>query len=125
MAGRDSHRYEPGQQREKRLAPSQSTSDEANQRGYFLPRGLTCASAEAATDFVRWEDRPSRSIADALRATGRDVCFTFEPFAMSLLTSCRAVLGHAVCRCVLVSVHASPGGILAVSPSHLGPSISS
>lgn len=47
-------------------------------RGY-LPffEGRVCVRADAATDFVLAEERPSRSAVDALRATDREVCFEF------------------------------------------------
>lgn len=53
-------------------------ADEPTSEGY-LPffDGRACASADAATDFVLADERPSRSTADALRATDRDVCFAF------------------------------------------------
>lgn len=47
--------------------------------------GRACASAEAATDFVLADERPSRSAADALRATDRDVCFEFLAILIHLL----------------------------------------
>ena len=70
------------------------TSGQQDSREGYLPlRGLAWASAEAATDFVLAEVRPSRSSADAFLATGRDVCFVFR-VSMSLFTSCLSSLRH-------------------------------
>ena len=55
------------------------TAGQQDSRVDYLPlRGLACANAEAATDLVLAEVRPSRSSADAFLATGRDVCFVFR-----------------------------------------------
>ena len=78
-------------------------ADEPTSEGY-LPffDGRACARADAATDFVLADERPSRSAADSLRATVRDVCFEF--LAMVITSSCSIRSTRA--GCVLVSVEA-------------------
>lgn len=79
----------------------------------YLPRldGLVCANAEAATDLVGTEERPSRSTADALRATARDVCLRFLP---TLFTSFALATTPTTSWCVFMSVRASRRAIMRV-----------
>lgn len=55
----------------------------------YLPffNGRACARADAATDFVLADERPSRRASDALRATARDVCLGLR---LILITSSQA-----------------------------------
>lgn len=78
-----------------------STRRRTNLWGY-LPffDGRACARADAATDFVLGDERLSRSAADALRATVRDVCFEF--LAM-VITSHHGTFLHLMFR------NAAPG----------------
>ena len=55
------------------------------QSSYFA-FGFVCARALAATDLVFGLVRPLRNNAEALRATGRDVCFEFA-FATGFTSS--------------------------------------
>ena len=56
-------------------------------RDYFRRVGRVCDSADPATDLVRVLLRPSRSAADALRATVLDVCLAFFALLIVFLWS--------------------------------------